>query len=125
MGDYVFLYELTPEVLKAFNQAGAGDAVSSSGGVFDVLRAINKKLDHIFPDFARVLETRITYFSQLKEKRVLKSGGPFFGFTGGMFIFEAPNLEAARSIVENDPLYLHSYIRKDYIVREWYNLFDK
>lgn len=125
MALYVFLYDLTAEASDALNRAGADAAVSSAGsdGVFAVVRVINEGLEQLSPEFAKVLGERMKYFSGLKG--AINSGGPFLGFKAGMFIFEADSLEAAKSIVENDPLYLHGFMRKDFILREWYNLFAK
>ncbi len=127
MALYVFLYDLTSEASDALNRAGADAAASSAGsdGVFAVVRVINERLEQLSPEFAKVLGERMKYFSGLKEKGTINSGGPFVGFKAGMFIFEADSLEDARSIVENDPLNLHGFMRQDFILREWYNLFSK
>ena len=127
MALYVYLYDLTSEASDALNRAGADAAASSAGsdGVFAVVRIINERLEQLSPEFAKVLGERMKYFSGLKEKGAINSGGPFVGFKAGMFIFEADSLEDARSIVENDPLNLHGFMRQDFIIREWYNLFSQ
>lgn len=123
MGAYVFLYELTPEASEPLNRAGADAAAGSSTGsegVVTVLRAINERLPG---DFARMLQERMNYFTELKEKGVLKRGGPFSGFKSGMFVFEAGSQKEAQSIVENDPFHRYQLIREDYALKEWYELF--
>ena len=126
MALYVYLYDLTSEASEILNRAGADAAASLAGsdGAFAVVRIINERLEQLSPEFAKVLGERMKYFSGLKEKGTLNSGGPFVGFKTGMLIFEADSLGDAISIVENDPLNLHGFMRRDFILREWYNLFS-
>jgi len=57
------------------------------------------------------------FLRSLRDRGILEQAGPFTDRSGGAYVFQADNLEAAREIAEQDPLHIHDC--SEVTVREW------
>lgn len=63
------------------------------------------------------------YLQSLLEARKLKMSGPWVDDTGAMLVYEADSLDAAQSLLNDDP-YRKSGVLADARIKEWRLVFE-
>jgi uncharacterized protein YciI len=58
------------------------------------------------------------YVAELHERGEIRMSGPLADQTGAIILYEAPDLEAARALVEADP-YAKANVVEELSLREW------
>lgn len=76
-----------------------------------ILRIIDRRKDE------EILEDHKAYLQKYIDEGRIYAKGPFTDHTGGLVIYKAESLEAAREIIENDPVIVHS--SRTYELKEW------
>ncbi len=77
-----------------------------------ILETIDEKKD------AELLDVHIAYLNQKLEEGILIAKGPFTDHTGGMMIYKADSIEAARTLIEADPA-VEGKSRAISLLKEW------
>ncbi len=77
--------------------------------------AILKTIDPVKD--AEILEDHIAYLNKYIAEGKIYAKGPFLDHSGGLVIFNVENIDAAREIIDNDPISIHK--TRTYELKEW------
>ena len=77
--------------------------------------AILKTIDPVKD--AELLEDHIAYLNKYIAEGKIYAKGPFLDHSGGLVIFNVENIDAAREIIDNDPISIHK--TRTYELKEW------
>lgn len=66
---------------------------------------------------AEILEDHIAYLNKYIAEGKIYAKGPFLDHSGGLVIFNVENIDAAREIIDNDPISIHK--TRTYELKEW------
>jgi uncharacterized protein YciI len=116
---YVILLQLAPAFADHLARPGVMDAIREAASrdrapAVETLAALG-----LPADFIAVFVERMGYLLRLRQEGVLLSAGPFADLQEGMYVCRAADEQAARGIMEDDPLYRAGFIKADFIVRRW------
>ena len=76
---------------------------------FYLMRNNPEKIGNIVPE-------HIAYWKNVDVQKY--SGGPFSDRSGGLILFEAPSIDEASSLTENDPFMIQDVIETHWL-KEW------
>ena len=76
---------------------------------FYLMRNNPEKIGNVIPE-------HVTYWKNVDVQKY--SGGPFSDRSGGLILFEAPNIDEASSLTENDPFMIQDVI-ETFWLKEW------
>lgn len=77
--------------------------------------AILKMIDPVKD--AEILEEHIEYLNKYIANGKIFAKGPFLDHSGGLVIFQTENMEAAKQLIDNDPVIIHN--TRTYELKEW------
>ena len=77
--------------------------------------AILKMIDPVKD--AEILEEHIEYLNKYIANGKIFAKGPFLDHSGGLVIFQTENIEAAKQLIDNDPVIIHN--TRTYELKEW------
>lgn len=66
---------------------------------------------------AEILEEHIEYLNKYIANGKIYAKGPFLDHSGGLVIFNVENMDAAKELIENDPVIIHN--TRTYELKEW------
>lgn len=116
---YAITLTLAPQFSAELAHAGVVEAIAEAarGGqppAIETLVSLGQSAD-----FARRFVERIAYLIRLREAGTLRAAGPFEGLREGLYLVHAPDVDSARRVLEDDPLYRAGFIERDYTIRRW------
>lgn len=116
---YAITIALSPRFTSELGRPGVVEAISVAAA-----KGTTPTRDELIScgqtaEFAGIFVERLRYLVDLKKAGVLKAAGPFAGLQAGMYLCTAPNDQAARRVIEEDPLYRAGYIDRDYRIDRW------
>ena len=77
--------------------------------------AILKMIDPVKD--AEILEEHIEYLNKYIANGKIFAKGPFLDHSGGLVIFQTENIEAAKQLIDNDPVIILN--TRTYELKEW------
>lgn len=72
---------------------------------------------------AEVLDEHKAYLAKYIEEGKIYAKGPFTDHSGGLIIYKVDSADAARELIENDPVI--KYSSRKYTLKEWKSTFEE